>query len=163
MRERTPRSWEKRLCPTPAAMAPMGKKVTGRVTVRTILHPGAYFSGGRKQPTRGNKQWPSPHYARDAVARSWRWSCHWATIPRYRGTAPEAYLFSTSQGELVLLVPPVPSSSRGACRGEPVEGTPEDAQPPAVKNGTPEAGMVCPRSVSGTGAKSASGASTFPG
>ena len=41
---------------------------------------------------------PSPHYVRDAVARSWRWSCHWATIPRYRGTGPEAYLFSTSQG-----------------------------------------------------------------
>ena len=40
----------------------------------------------------------SPHYARDAVARSWRWSCHRATIPRHRGTGPEAYLFSTSQG-----------------------------------------------------------------
>jgi hypothetical protein len=34
----------------------------------------------------------SPHYARDALARSWRWSCHWATIPRHRGTGPEAYL-----------------------------------------------------------------------
>ena len=35
--------------------------------------------------------WCSPHYARDAVARSWRWSCHRGTIPRYRGTGPEAY------------------------------------------------------------------------
>ena len=40
----------------------------------------------------------SPHYARDAGARSWRWSCHRATIPRYRGTGPEAYLFGTSRG-----------------------------------------------------------------
>jgi hypothetical protein len=32
------------------------------------------------------------HYARDAVAKSWRWSCHRATIPRHRGTGPEAYL-----------------------------------------------------------------------
>jgi hypothetical protein len=44
----------------------------------------------------------NPHYARDAVARSRRWSCRRATIPRHRGTGPEAYLFSTSQGSLVL-------------------------------------------------------------
>jgi len=44
-----------------------------------------------------------------------------------RGTAglePEAYSSSKWQGSLV---PPVPSSSRGACCGEPVEGPPEDA------------------------------------
>ena len=35
---------------------------------------------------------------------------------------------SDSQGELVLLVPPVPSLSRGACRGEPVAGRPKDAR-----------------------------------
>ena len=60
----------------------------------------------------------SPHYARDTAARSWRWSCHRATIPRYRGTGPEAYLFSTSQGS-----------------------KPEDARLPAVQNGAPRRGQ----------------------
>jgi hypothetical protein len=40
----------------------------------------------------------APRDARDSVARSWRWSCHRATIPRHRGTGPEAYLIRTSRG-----------------------------------------------------------------
>ena len=54
------------------------------------------------------------------MARPWRWSSHRATIPRHRGTGPEAYLFSTSQGS-----------------------RPEDARLPAVQHGPPGAGMVC--------------------
>ena len=45
------------------------------------------FDGERTATSRVNR-----HYARDAVARSWRWLCHRATLPRYRGTGPEAYL-----------------------------------------------------------------------
>jgi hypothetical protein len=86
------------------------------------------------------------HYARDAAARSWRWSCHRATIPPHCGTGPEAYLQVRRKVSLTCL-------SR-AYRGEPAQGTPEDARPPAVQNWAAPGAAPCLSSLIAAGSGS---------